>query len=289
MTNTITIGAPTANSDSSQGYGVGSVWRDIQADRFYVCTSAAVGAAVWVQQAAPATQVANFPVTQPVSVSIMPLPTGAATEATLAAIKTGTDKIPTSPAQEHVTAGSPQAVRMTDGAAFFDPRVITLPALTKGVQGAVGVSAQDLKDAGRSSVTLTAEAVAGSASEALVTMAQSVAGAASSNVTSYNVTAGKRFRLQAIIASWIATTTTANTSRIRLRVNAGGAALITSPIQLSFRLAWPSATFIANEGAPVVLPIPDGFELPGGAGLAISHIEAAANGTLDLSILGFEY
>src|SRR5216117_884012 len=132
MTNTITIGPPTAANDSSQGYGVGSVWRDIQADRFYVCTSAAIGAAVWAQQSA----------------ATLPLPTGAA--------------------GEHVTAASPHAVRISDGASFIDPRVVVLPALTKGTQGVTGVSAQDLKDAGRSSIALAAEAVAGSASEALV-------------------------------------------------------------------------------------------------------------------------
>lgn len=37
----------------------------------------------------------------------------------LSGIKTGTDKIPASPAQEHATAGSPHAARLTDGTAFY--------------------------------------------------------------------------------------------------------------------------------------------------------------------------
>lgn len=47
------------------------------------------------------------------------LPTGAASESTLAGIKTGTDKIPASPSQEHATAGSPHATRLSDGSAFY--------------------------------------------------------------------------------------------------------------------------------------------------------------------------
>ena len=58
-------------------------------------------------------------VTQPVSAASLPLPSGASTEATLAGVKTGTDKIPTSPAQEHTTAGSPHSVRLTDGTAYI--------------------------------------------------------------------------------------------------------------------------------------------------------------------------
>jgi hypothetical protein len=55
------------------------------------------------------------------------------------------------------------------------------------------------------------------------------------------------------------------------------------------RIAWPSATFAANEAYTVVLDIADGLEIPAGAGLGITHKEAAANGTIDVSIIGFEY
>jgi hypothetical protein len=44
---------------------------------------------------------------------------GVATEITLGGVKTGTDRIPASPSQEHVTAASPHAVRLSDGAAFY--------------------------------------------------------------------------------------------------------------------------------------------------------------------------
>ena len=54
-------------------------------------------------------------VTQPVSVSSLPLPAGAATETTLAAINT---KIPASPAQEHTSAASPSSVQISNGTTF---------------------------------------------------------------------------------------------------------------------------------------------------------------------------
>lgn len=47
------------------------------------------------------------------------LPSGAATETTVAGVKSGTDRIPASPSQEHVTAVSPHATRLTDGAVFY--------------------------------------------------------------------------------------------------------------------------------------------------------------------------
>jgi hypothetical protein len=70
---------------------------------------------------------------QPVSAASLPLPAGAATETTLAGVKTGTDKIPTTPASEHTTAVSPHAARLTDGAAFYKS---TTPADTQPVSAA---------------------------------------------------------------------------------------------------------------------------------------------------------
>ena len=42
--------APTVNDDSSQGFVVGSAWVDTSAtpDALYLCTSAALGAATWL-------------------------------------------------------------------------------------------------------------------------------------------------------------------------------------------------------------------------------------------------
>jgi hypothetical protein len=63
--------------------------------------------------------------TAAVSAASLPLPTGAATEATLALIKTDVDKIPASPSTDRTAAAGPFSVRLSDGAAFFDPRDIS--------------------------------------------------------------------------------------------------------------------------------------------------------------------
>jgi hypothetical protein len=63
--------------------------------------------------------------TAAISAASLPLPTGAATETTLAGVKTGTDRIPSSPATDRTTAAGPFSVRVSDGAAFIDPRDVS--------------------------------------------------------------------------------------------------------------------------------------------------------------------
>jgi hypothetical protein len=49
MVNSISLNSPSVDDDSDLGFEVGSAWRDITAGRFYVCTDATPGAAVWQQ------------------------------------------------------------------------------------------------------------------------------------------------------------------------------------------------------------------------------------------------
>jgi len=44
--------APTVNNDNTEGYSVGSRWIDVSADKEYVCSDAATGAAVWTETTA---------------------------------------------------------------------------------------------------------------------------------------------------------------------------------------------------------------------------------------------
>jgi hypothetical protein len=66
----------------------------------------------------------------PVTQSTAPLPTGAATEATLSALNT---KVPASPATDRATAASPGSVRLSDGSSFYNA---TTPADTQPVSAA---------------------------------------------------------------------------------------------------------------------------------------------------------
>ena len=165
----------------------------------------------------------------------------------------------------------------------------------KGTQGTNALTVQDYKDSGRSTITAYAKAIAGAASETIIaTWSISRAfGAPTASVTSLpntTVTAAKNFRIQQISVSFVATTTTANTTLIQMRVNTAGAAVIGSNLVYAFpRIAWPTATFVANEGYTVVFEIPDGLEIPAAAGVAFTHTEAAANGTIDISLIGYEY
>lgn len=161
---------------------------------------------------------------------------------------------------------------------------VTQSALTKGTQGANGVSTQDLKDAGRTAVVLSATAVTSVTSEAMFTLNIWKAGTVTS-ATSYTVTAGKTFRLQAIQfgCRFATPSTTVTFANCRFNVRSGN--LITSPLVYG-------DTKMAASNAPVPnsdLAIPDGVELAAGSVIGVSHLDSAATLLLDVLIVGMEY
>lgn len=169
------------------------------------------------------------------------------------------------------------------------------PALAKATQGANGFTTQDLKDAGRASkaIFLDAFTVAATA-ETLKTVSVSTDCGAPATGSNYAVTSGKRFRLQQITASLhtIAGNTTAVNVIVRIRVNAAGAAVATSPIQFVFALQGVAG---ANQaGAIFDLVIPDGFEIPAGAGVGVTtacagFVATTAAPKVNLTLTGYEY
>jgi hypothetical protein len=169
--------------------------------------------------------------------------------------------------------------------------VTTFPCLTKGTQGATGASVQELKDAGRTLVTFTADAVTPAAADTLVTVAKLVGDTATAGVTTYAVTSGKTLRVQAISIAFTSSTTTANKVRVRLRTLSSGACIATSPLVGTYELALPNGTLATNAGqATVTIPLPDGLEFSGATrNVCLSAIAAAANGTLTITLIGFEY
>lgn len=169
--------------------------------------------------------------------------------------------------------------------------VTTLPTLTKGTQGGTGVTNQELHDAGRTVVTITADAVTPAAAETLLTVAKLVGDTATAGVTTYAVTSGKILRIEAISLAFTSSTTTANKVRVRLRTLSSGACIATSPLVGTWELALPNGTLAANAGqATVVIPFSEGMEFTGATrNICFSAIAAAANGTLTVSLLGYEY
>jgi hypothetical protein len=186
-----------------------------------------------------------------------------------------------------------------DGSAVTQPVsgtvTVTPPTLTLGTQGATGFSTQDLKDAGRSARTITLDGFAIAAtSETLHTMSYSADNAAATTGTSYSVTVGKRLRLQQFVGTLhtIAGNTTAITCIIRIRANAAGAAIVTSPVQ--FVTALPGVSAANQSAGPVVTQFPDGWEFAASTGIGVTSIcpgfvATTAAPKLNISITGYQY
>jgi hypothetical protein len=170
-----------------------------------------------------------------------------------------------------------------------------LRSSAKGVQGANGLNVQDLKDSGRSQRQIFLDSFAVAAvGETLNTMSYSTDNGAVTTGASYAVTAGKRFRLQAITVALhtIAGNTTAVTVIVRIRANNAGAALVSSPIQLVIPI--PGIATANGASTPVTVAIPDGWEFVGGAGIGVTttcagFVATTAAPKVDITIVGYEY
>jgi hypothetical protein len=175
--------------------------------------------------------------------------------------------------------------------AHADPASGSAPPLTKGAQGARGYSTQDLKDAGRTLVTLTADAVVPAASETLVPVVKLVGDTVTPGVTTYAVTSGKTLRVQVIRVSLTQSSTTVVKVRVRFRTLSSGACLATSPLVATVELGPLTTTAVANTATDQAeIAIPDGMEFSGATrNVCFSAIATSAAGTLTLTLIGFEY
>lgn len=172
---------------------------------------------------------------------------------------------------------------------------ITPPTLTKATQGSTGLSTQDLKDAGRSSIMVTKSIASTATTETLVSVDSSKALAAVSSASSNTITTGKRFRIQGIFASVRNTTgTTAGVATLRLRAAVGGATSASSPLQISTAVALPAAATAVNFPT---INVPDGFEIDSNGatntwGFTITHpqwVTGSVVATFDITMIGYEY
>lgn len=171
------------------------------------------------------------------------------------------------------------------------PQIITPPSLTKGTQGTVGMTIQELKDAGRTFISLYATGVASGATgvETLITLTRYKQGITSG--TSFIPTSGKYFRVTAIsFAARGHATATAQVTTFSIRVNTAGAIATGSPAVLPRRVATP-ATALAWDR--IDMSIPDGIEFLGDGtlqfGVSANAVFVTNAPTWDVMILGFEY
>lgn len=165
--------------------------------------------------------------------------------------------------------------------------LVTPPTLTKSTQGTTGFSTQDLKDAGRVVKIFQVSAVAGVTTEAMVTLTPLSDFTAGSTGTSFTVTSGKRLRLQTLVATVRATTTTAVGAVVRLRISASGA--VTTGTVVAASVGIYESVAVANNSFSNWVPLPDGLELSGTMQLGISQLASATSASLDIQLIGFEY
>lgn len=162
-------------------------------------------------------------------------------------------------------------------------------AITKGTQGSTGVTTQDLKDSGRTPVTLFCSGTASVASDTLLSLTGWKAGAAVAAATSYTVTTGKTFRLQAVVfnARFTTASTTVTFANVKfsLRAITSGALAATSAPVLQQTLA-----LAANmPSVSLETSVPDGLEFASGYVFGVSQLGSATTLSVDATLIGYEY
>jgi hypothetical protein len=170
----------------------------------------------------------------------------------------------------------------------------TLNSVVKGTQAANALGTQDLKDSGRTAITFSATGVAAgtSGTETAITLTKSAGTAATSSAVSFVVTSGKTFRITNItVASRGNATATAQKTIFNLRLNTGGAVVVTTtPVLMSLASATVATASVYDR---FQLEIPDGYEIVGNGtiqiGLTANTIFVTNGPSWDVVITGFEY
>ena len=229
----------------------------------------------------------------PVTAAALPLPAGAATEATLATRATEAT-LATRAADATITARlntlgqktmalSAPVVLSSDQSAI----PVTGPTLTKGTQGAQGFSVQSLTDAGRVRVSIIFQAVAPATADTLLSLVKVSDGVAAGASTSIAVTAGKRLRLTAIVLSVRAGAAAAAFATLTLRQNPVGATVLASQSEIRVDVGNTAAAIGAS--VQIVVPLPDGYEYSGTQTLGVSLAAQAITNIVSIALVGFEY
>lgn len=193
----------------------------------------------------------------------------------------------------HVIVDTTSTTAVTQATPANLNATVTPIALTKGTQGATGFTTQDLKDAGRTLVTFTADNVVPVlTTDTLVTFSKLVGDTVTAGVTTYPVTSGKTLRITGLTISMVATSTTPATIRVRLRTLTTSPCIATSPVVGVWMVASPIAVPAAQAaGAALNVSLPDGMEFTGATRnlcLSMNALGAAAQ-TVTITVTGFEY
>lgn len=158
--------------------------------------------------------------------------------------------------------------------------------------GSLGISTQDLKDAGRSSIVINVDAATPANTDTLLTFQKNVDGTVTGSLTSLAVTNAKTWRMQTMECSYVQSGATAAKVDVHFRRNNAGACTAGSGLVASCELSPQVGTAAANTGADHCrFVIPDGYEIIGDGtkSYCLSAVASTSAGTLSCNIFGYEY
>lgn len=227
-----------------------------------------------------------------VSAAALPLPTGAATEATLASVLTAL--------APPVTVDGTVAIDQTTPGTTNAVEVIQVPAITKGTQGSRGLTVQPLRDAGRVSVVYRPShsigAYSGFSSDTayVATMYKALgSGSVSASGTSFVIPAGKIFRVQTFRAMMMVQTTSPVATRVQvgLLIDPSGTITNASPLAMTIRLTGQATGGFSSYDD---ITIPEGFDIVGDGTLAIgvyllANFASGAGPAVQFNLVGYEF
>lgn len=190
-------------------------------------------------------------------------------------------------------ATNPLTVVIQPGGLSFNPVVTSVQQpITKGLQGATGISNQALKDSGRVNIAITAYQAAGITTEGLfAATAFSISrdGAAPVTGAQFTVTPGKRFRIQSITVTTKDTSTTASTTKIALRYSGVGGVISATSSSLGFWDIGDASLTAGSYGGPFVNTYPDGLELVGASTFGFTNLASTVAILHTITLNGYEY
>ena len=168
------------------------------------------------------------------------------------------------------------------------PTGVSLPnTVQKATQAPLFVPTQAVIDSGRVVKIYTAQAVAGVTTEAMMTLTPYTDFTAGGTGTSFSVTAGKRFRVEQLVATVRATAATAVGGVVNLRISSSGA--VTTATAIMGPAGTGQTAAIIGSAITGTINFPDGLELSGTMQFGVSQLMSATSASVYVSLIGFEY
>lgn len=146
---------------------------------------------------------------------------------------------------------------------------------------------RDREDMNRTQKSWKFTSTAAAAAETILTVVPMTNFVDAAGATTFAVTANKIMRITHITVSLRTTTAAAPWGRLRLRANAGGAAIITSPLVMTVGVAGGAAV-IGSTGVTTI-NLDEELEFSGTQQFCLTFENNVATNVTDITLLGYEY